>query len=52
MYKDFEDYGWDVEKNCHRVYAGRDKTSDYNVTITTWQSSINSTESILITLMW
>jgi len=38
MYKDFEDYGWDVEKYCHRVYAGRDKTSDYDVTITTWQS--------------
>ena len=38
MYKDFEDYGWDVEKYCHRVYAGRDKKSDYDVTITTWQS--------------
>ena len=38
MYKDFEDYGWDVEKYCHRVYAGRDKTSDDIVTITTWQS--------------
>ena len=38
MYKDFEDYGWDVEKHCHRVYAGRDKTSNYDVTITTWQS--------------
>jgi len=38
MYKDFEDYGWDVEKYCHRVYAGRDKISDDSVTITTWQS--------------
>jgi len=38
MYKDFEDYGWDVEKYWHRAYAGRDKTSDYDVTITTWQS--------------
>jgi superfamily II DNA or RNA helicase len=38
MYKDFEDYGWGAEKYCHRVYAGRDKTSDYSVTITTWQS--------------
>jgi len=38
MYKDFEDYGWDVEKYCHRVYAGRDKISDDRVTITTWQS--------------
>jgi len=38
MYKDFEDYGWDVENYCHRVYAGKDKNSDYSVTITTWQS--------------
>ena len=38
MYKDFEDYGWDVDKYCHRVYAGRDKISDDSVTITTWQS--------------
>jgi len=38
MYKDFEDYGWDVKKYCHRVYAGRDKISDDSVTITTWQS--------------
>ena len=38
MYKDFEDYGWDVENYCHRVYAGKDKHSDYSVTITTWQS--------------
>ena len=33
MYKDFEDYGWDVEKHCHRVYAGRDKISDYNLSL-------------------
>jgi len=38
MYKDFTDYGWDVEKYCHRVYAGRDKISNDSVTITTWQS--------------
>ena len=25
MYKDFTDYGWDVEKYCHRVYSGRVK---------------------------
>ena len=22
MYKDFADYGWDVEENCHRIYQG------------------------------
>ena len=38
MYKDFIDYGWDVEKYCHRVYAGRKKTTQQRVTISTWQS--------------
>ena len=38
MYKDFIDYGWDVEKYCHRIYAGKEKTNENPVTITTWQS--------------
>ncbi len=38
MYKDFEDYGWDADSFCHRIYAGKDKTNEYPVTITTWQS--------------
>ena len=38
MYKDFTDYGWDVEKYCHKVYAGRNKSSQQRVTISTWQS--------------
>ena len=42
MYKDFADYstknGWDVENDCHRIYAGSDKTTDKRVTISTWQS--------------
>ena len=25
MYKDFEDYGWDVEENCHKIYGGKAK---------------------------
>ena len=41
MYKDFIDYGWDVEKYCHRVYAGRKKTTQQRVTISTWQSIYN-----------
>ena len=41
MYKDFTDYGWDVEKYCHRVYAGRNKTTQQRVTISTWQSIYN-----------
>ena len=38
MYKDFLDYGWDAESYCHRIYSGREKTNEYPVTITTWQS--------------
>ncbi len=38
MYKDFIEYGWDVKKYCHRIYAGREKTNENPVTITTWQS--------------
>jgi superfamily II DNA or RNA helicase len=38
MYKDFLDYGWDVETYCHRIYSGREKDTDMPVTITTWQS--------------
>jgi len=38
MYKDFQDYGFDSESYCHKIYSGREKTSEYPVTITTWQS--------------
>jgi superfamily II DNA or RNA helicase len=38
MYKDFFDYGWDAESYCHRIYAGKEKTNELPVTITTWQS--------------
>ena len=38
MYKDFEDYGWDAESYCHKIYSGKEKTNEFPVTITTWQS--------------
>ncbi len=38
MFKDFKDYGWNAEDYCHRIYAGREKTNQNPVTITTWQS--------------
>ena len=38
MYKDFSDYGYDVETNCHRIYSGKDKETDKKVVISTWQS--------------
>ena len=38
MFKDFQDYGWNAEDFCHRIYSGREKTNDASVVITTWQS--------------
>jgi len=38
MYKDFIEYGWDVDEYCHRIYAGKDLLSKKNVIISTWQS--------------
>jgi len=42
LYTDFADYssknGFDVEKNIHRVYQGKDKVSDKKLIISTWQS--------------
>ena len=38
MYKDFEDYGWDVGSYCHKIYAGKERVTDAQVIITTWQS--------------
>jgi len=38
MYKDFLDYGWDVGSFCHKIYAGKERETDSQVIITTWQS--------------
>ncbi|MBP01071.1 MAG: UvsW [Candidatus Marinimicrobia bacterium] len=38
LYKDFQDYSWDAESYCHRIYSGKERTNEYPVTITTWQS--------------
>lgn len=38
MFKDFQDYGWDAENYCHRIYSGREKNNEMPITITTWQS--------------
>ena len=38
MYGDFKDYGWDVEKYCHKIFAGESKHTDKKVVISTWQS--------------
>jgi superfamily II DNA or RNA helicase len=38
MYSDFRDYGWDVEKNCQRIYEGFTKDAYAPMVISTWQS--------------
>ena len=42
MYSDFQDYssnnGWKTSSNCHRIYGGHEKSNEYNVVISTWQS--------------
>ena len=42
MYGDFKDYSsvdtWRVSENCHRIYGGKEKTNEYPITISTWQS--------------
>ena len=38
MYTDFKNYGYDVERYCHRIYSGKDKNSFKRIVISTWQS--------------
>ena len=42
LYSDFADYAsessFDVSEHVHRIYQGKDKTSDKSLIITTWQS--------------
>lgn len=41
MYKDFWEYGWDVDSNVHRIYSGYEHYTDKSVVISTWQSLQN-----------
>tara|TARA_R100000008_G_scaffold17059_1_gene8447 strand:- start:205 stop:1695 length:1491 start_codon:yes stop_codon:yes gene_type:complete len=42
MYNDFGDYSskdyWNVDDNCHSIYAGQDKNTNKRIVISTWQS--------------
>ena len=38
MYKDFSDYGMNVEDEVHKIYSGKDKKTTKRVIVTTWQS--------------
>lgn len=35
---DFSDYGFDSNSNVHGIFAGKDKQTDKQITISTWQS--------------
>jgi len=41
LFKDFKDYGWNPDKNVHRIYQGHEKETNKNVIISTWQSVYN-----------
>lgn len=41
MYTDFKEYGWDVEKNCQRIYEGYTSDAYAPLCISTWQSIYN-----------
>jgi len=38
MVSDFTEYGWDADSFIHKIYGGKDKNTDKNIIISTWQS--------------
>ena len=38
LYSDFNEYGYDADSHCHKIYSGKDKETDKRVIISTWQS--------------
>ena len=38
LYKDFKDYGYNSDRNVHRIYQGHEKDTNKRVIISTWQS--------------
>ena len=38
MVNDFISYGWDANNFVHKIYSGKDKNTDKNIIISTWQS--------------
>src|SRR5210317_887040 len=41
LFKDFTDYGYNSERNVHRIYSGHEKETNKRVIISTWQSIYN-----------
>ena len=38
MVNDFKEYGWNADAHVHKIYSGKDKTTDKPIIISTWQS--------------
>ena len=38
MVNDFISYGWNATAHVHKIYSGKDKVTDKNIIISTWQS--------------
>ena len=41
LFKDFKDYGYNSDRNVHKIYQGHDKDTNKRVIISTWQSIYN-----------
>ena len=41
LFKDFKDYGYNSDRNVHKIYQGHDKETTKRVVISTWQSIYN-----------
>jgi len=41
MYRDFEEYGFDSDSECHMIFSGQEKDVDKQIYISTWQSIYN-----------
>ena len=41
LFKDFKDYGYNSDRNVHRIYQGHEKETNKRVVISTWQSIYN-----------
>jgi len=41
LFKDFKDYGYNSDRNVHRIYSGHEKETKKRVIISTWQSIYN-----------
>ena len=45
LFKDFKDYGYNSDRNVHKIYQGHEKVTNKRVVITTWQSVYNMPKS-------